>query len=160
MDMHIRPYLSRIGKKGGRATSKAKSAAARKNGALGGRPKQHKEATAGQALEAVRKGEDWRTAFMNFVDGFRRQPSLELIKNPPRRDRADPKMYALLQSICIKLCQEKDLPIEQWLTDRAFLPEPWFVSGMKSLYATALRESPVPFRKNNIFVLGNFLDRV
>lgn len=160
MQKHIRAYLSRIGKKGGQAKSQAKITAARKNGALGGRPKQYEEATAYQALEDVKKGEDWQIVYMDFVDGFRRSPSLKWLKEPPRRDHASPKLYALLQSICIKLCLENDLPIRGWLTERAFLREPWFVSGMKSLYATALRESPVPFRKNNIFVMGNFLDRV
>jgi hypothetical protein len=31
---------------------------------------------------------------------------------------------------------------------------------VESLKATALVESPAPFRKRNIFVLGNFLSRV
>lgn len=39
------------------------------------------------------------------------------------------------------------------------LPEPWFVAGVENLKATALVESPLPFRRNNIFVLGNFLSR-
>jgi hypothetical protein len=39
------------------------------------------------------------------------------------------------------------------------LSEPWFVSGMENLKASALLESPLPFRRNNVFVLGNFLSR-
>ncbi|NCO37375.1 MAG: hypothetical protein COZ06_23865 [Armatimonadetes bacterium CG_4_10_14_3_um_filter_66_18] len=39
------------------------------------------------------------------------------------------------------------------------LPEPWFVSGIENLKATALVESPTHFRKRRIFVLGNFLER-
>jgi hypothetical protein len=31
---------------------------------------------------------------------------------------------------------------------------------MESLKATALVESPLPYRRNNIFVLGNFLTRI
>jgi hypothetical protein len=40
-----------------------------------------------------------------------------------------------------------------------FLPDPWFVAGIENLKASALVESPVQFRRNNIFVLGNFLSR-
>jgi hypothetical protein len=39
------------------------------------------------------------------------------------------------------------------------LPRPWFVAGVENLKATALVESPLPFRRNNVFVLGNFLSR-
>jgi hypothetical protein len=38
--------------------------------------------------------------------------------------------------------------------------DPWFVSGMESLKAIALVESPLPFRLRKIFVLENFLSRV
>jgi len=39
MNKAIQQYLSKLGKKGGQSTSAAKTTAARKNGALGGRPK-------------------------------------------------------------------------------------------------------------------------
>lgn len=42
MDKKVREYLAAIGKEGGSATSKAKAAAARKNGAMGGRPRKRK----------------------------------------------------------------------------------------------------------------------
>lgn len=41
--MSIAEYLKQIGFKGGSATSKAKTAAARKNGKKGGRPKKKPE---------------------------------------------------------------------------------------------------------------------
>lgn len=160
MDVQIRKYLASIGRTGGRRRSHAKVRAARKNGALGGRPRIHREATAWLAAKEVISGEDWRIAFMNFVDGFRRRPSYSLIRIEPRALRADPRSYALLQSICIQLCLEHGLTPKGWLALRAYLDKPWFVSGIKSLYATALKESPIPFRKNNIFVLGNFMSRV
>jgi len=46
-----------------------------------------------------------------------------------------------------------------WANRPLVLAEPWFVSGMENLKATALVESPVQFRRNNVFVLGNFLSR-
>jgi DNA invertase Pin-like site-specific DNA recombinase len=42
--MNITKYLSEIGRKGGKAKSRAKLAAARANGKLGGRPKKPKRA--------------------------------------------------------------------------------------------------------------------
>jgi general stress protein YciG len=39
MNRAVKEYLASIGQKGGQSTSDAKTAAARKNGALGGRPK-------------------------------------------------------------------------------------------------------------------------
>ena len=160
MQLHIKKYLSEIGRAGGESRSPAKTLAARKNGKLGGRPKRFREITASQAMQGVLKGEDWKVSFMNFVDGFRRHPDFSLIREDPRELHPDEKMYALLQSIGIQLCSEHGMRPRGWLVKRAFLPEPWFVSGMKSLYASALKESPVSFRKNNIFVLENFLVRV
>jgi len=160
MDKGIKAYLKSIGKKGGQSSSEAKVKAAKKNGLLGGRPTLYKEKTAYQTMKEVAGGEDWKIAYMNFVDGFRRRPSVSLIEKDPKSIQSDPKMYALIQSICIQLCLEHNLPAKGWLTKRAFLSTPWFVSGMKSLYAMALKESPAPFRKNNIFVLGNFLARI
>jgi hypothetical protein len=42
MDKKVREYLAAIGKEGGSSTSKDKAAAARKNGALGGRGRKRK----------------------------------------------------------------------------------------------------------------------
>lgn len=39
MKRHIRKFLAEIGSKGGKAKSEAKAAAAKKNGAKGGRPR-------------------------------------------------------------------------------------------------------------------------
>jgi hypothetical protein len=160
MQTKIRTYLQQIGKRGGQVSSIPKAKDSRKNGLLGGRQKLFKEKTACEAMQEVLNGEDWKIAYMNFVDGFRRRPSLSLVEKDPKHFRSQPKMYALLQSICTQLCLENRLPLRGWLTQNAFLSEPWFVSGMNSLYAMALKESPVAFRKNNIFVLENFLSRV
>jgi len=42
--MNVKQYLAGIGRKGGQAKSRAKLAAARANGKLGGRPKKPKRA--------------------------------------------------------------------------------------------------------------------
>jgi hypothetical protein len=47
-----------------------------------------------------------------------------------------------------------------WVWAVPSLKEPWFLSGMESLKAIAIVESPVFFRRRKIFVLENFLYRV
>ena len=46
-----------------------------------------------------------------------------------------------------------------WTSGVGPLDRPWFVSGYESLKASALAESPAPFRSRNVFVLANFLER-
>ncbi len=55
---------------------------------------------------------------------------------------------------------ELDISVPDWASSFMWLKFPWFVSGIVHLKASAILESPVEFRGNNIFVLGNFLSRV
>jgi hypothetical protein len=48
----------------------------------------------------------------------------------------------------------------EWILTVPAPRDPWFVSGMESLKAIAIVESPLPFRIRKIFVLENFLSRV
>ncbi len=57
------------------------------------------------------------------------------------------------------VCAEVSLPSPGWCCGVEALDSPWFVAGIENLKASALIESPVRFRKRNIFVLANFLDR-
>ena len=100
----------------------------------------------------------WKTWLFNFVDAFRADPNKELIALPPAPG-ISVRMQALLASTVEAMSAEKELPFPPWCQACESLPDPWFVSGMESLKAMALLESPVYFRKRNIFVLGNFLDR-
>lgn len=101
----------------------------------------------------------WKTWLFNFVDAFRVQPKIELIKSPPPLE-VSPRIAALLASTVETLCGGAQLIPPFWCQASEGLADPWFVSGMESLKAAALVESPVHFRKRNIFVLGNFLTRV
>lgn len=102
--------------------------------------------------------ESWKIHIFNFVDGFKRSLDPKLILLPPVRS-LDPKLYALLCSIVKDLTQKFRLPTPSWAKRRYFLKDPWFVSEMENLKASALIESPIPYRENNIFVHENFLDR-
>lgn len=103
--------------------------------------------------------ESWRIHLMNFVDAFRRSHEAALIDSAPV-DALDPKNLCLISSTVEKLCSEIHREIPPWCAGIKCLKEPWFVSGMNNLKATALQESPAVFRKRNIFVLANFLDRI
>lgn len=100
----------------------------------------------------------WKPYFLDFVDAFRRAAGLSLVAEPPD-ERLSSRLQALFASTVERLCAERGRPAPLWCAGVRSLAEPWFVSGMESLKAAALVESPAQFRKRNIFVLGNFLDR-
>lgn len=66
----------------------------------------------------------------------------------------------MLAATAEHLCLENKLTLPQWIQNIKACDKPWFVSGMESLKAIALVESPLPFRLRKIFVLENFLARV
>lgn len=101
---------------------------------------------------------DWKVPLLNCVDALRRTHDYRLIHDAPC-DHLTVNLAALLASVVETLCHECDMDVPPWCAAVAPLPAPWFVAGMQSLKATALVESPVHFRKRNIFVLGNMLER-
>jgi hypothetical protein len=72
----------------------------------------------------------------------------------------DEKMDAVLASVAESICDELKLPIPDWLSKVPACREPYFVSGLENLKATAIVESPLRFRIRKVFVLENFLHRV
>jgi hypothetical protein len=102
--------------------------------------------------------ENWVIYLMDFVDDFR------YYKNPDAlRDTfvmSDERMDAMLASTASQLCKELDIVIPDWLWQVPSCKDPWFVSGMESLRALTLVQSPMYFRLRKIFVLENFLNRV
>ena len=95
---------------------------------------------------------------MELVDGFRRtlDPRLLLLPPPPGLPA---ELHALLASVVLALCWEAGIDPPSWARVRRFLPRPFFPSETESLKASALVESPLAFRRNNIYVLDNFLER-
>jgi len=100
----------------------------------------------------------WKIYFMDFVDEFRRTPDPRLIMLPPPKE-LDERLYALTASIVCSLSSEVSMQIPDWASRIYFLKDPWFPSGSESLKAMNILESPLHFRKNNIFVGSNFLER-
>lgn len=115
--------------------------------------------TVATAFKIERDGFDsWKIHLFDLVDEFRRTADGRLVILPPPSS-ADHRISALYASTVRVLCEEVGICAPRWATLRRFLPKPWFVSGMNSLKASALLESPLAFRANNIFVHANFLVR-
>jgi hypothetical protein len=112
------------------------------------------------AMKIARDGFDsWKIHLFDFVDEFRRTADARLLILPPPSS-TEIKIAALIQSTVHALCEEVSIDTPRWAIRRRFLPEPWFIAQMHSLKASAILESPISFRANNIFVLENFLTRV
>jgi transcriptional regulator with XRE-family HTH domain len=102
--------------------------------------------------------DSWRIHLMDFVDRFRAKPTPDLVRTPPAMD-LDPSLAALLASTVDTLCAEQGWDPPDWSASVRALRDPWFVAGVENLKVSALVESPVRFRRRNLFVLGNFLAR-
>ena len=100
----------------------------------------------------------WTVHLLDFVDAFRRKPSFELVRDSPPPVQEE-RLGALLAGTTEALCREAALREPPWCGSVPALADPWFVSGVENLKASALAESPLPFRRRNLFVLGNFLAR-
>lgn len=111
-----------------------------------------------EATHRVSLGEPWRNPYFDFVDSFRATRSSLLIAERPV-DGLEIKMLALICSIVMQLCEELKVAPPEWAKLSIGLETPWFVSKFRSLRAMCLVESPIYFKRNNIFVGGNFLER-
>ncbi len=103
--------------------------------------------------------ETWKIHFMNFVDEFRRTQDSSLILLAPV-SQLDTRLKALIAGVVTSLCGEIDSEVPDWAAREYYLDKPWFVSGVESLKASAILESPQHFRRHNVFVHENFLQRV
>ena len=100
----------------------------------------------------------WRIALFDFVDNFRRHKNPTAIEEPFEIN--DDRMDAVLAGVIESLCDEMDMPIPAWLDNVPACREPYFVSGVENLKASAIVQSPVHFRIRKVFVMENFLHRV
>ena len=101
----------------------------------------------------------WPLHLFDAVDAFRRTGSEDLVRMAPVAP-LDPRLRALIASTVEALCVELSLEAPAWCRGVGRLGRPWFVSGVENLKASALVESPARYRRRNVFVLANFLERV
>jgi hypothetical protein len=99
----------------------------------------------------------WKIHLMNFVDDFRYHKDLSAMSEPFKSGESD--MDALLASTAEALCDELQQEPPSWLASVPACREPYFVSGLESLKAITLVQSPLRFRIRKIFVSENFLSR-
>ena len=121
-------------------------------GHLGGRT------SAREATQRVVLGEDWQIAYFDFIDSFLATKCDLLIETRPV-DGLDIKSLALICAIVMQLCDENKVQPPEWAKLSLELEEPWFVSKFKSMRALSLVDSPIYFKRNNIFVGDDFLRR-
>ena len=106
----------------------------------------------------IASGKDWQIPLFNLVDSLRRDKNRKLI-DPTPVINLDKKYRALLAAVIESLCEELNIHTPWWTRAVEPLLCPWFISNIENLKASALIEAPIHFRKRNIFVLNNFLDR-
>lgn len=102
--------------------------------------------------------DSWKIHLMNMVDEFRSSLDMRILLLPPPQE-IDVRLKSLIASVASYLCEEAMVAPPTWTQKSYYLSEPWFISEIEGLKAFALLESPLQFRKNNIFVLNNFLQR-
>jgi hypothetical protein len=118
--------------------------------------------------EALLKGQDLPVLMLgDLLDDFRQRSStpeekLTLVRDAPVwldvETHADCNAY--LAAVAETLCREASIPPPAWTeTPLCYLHRPWFAGGMETLKAILLVESPVPFRRRNLFVSANALAR-
>jgi DNA-binding Lrp family transcriptional regulator len=105
-----------------------------------------------------------RDAFLReFLDEFyvsdaRQQAAM--IEKEPALDVADNRANAYYAAVAEHLALRNDLAIPRWaIAAERFLSRPFFPSGLESLKATSLVESPTAFRRRMIFVGADPLSR-
>jgi len=119
----------------------------------------HPESVRAAGMRVLADGaESWTVHLFDFVDAFRRTHDPELIREPIP-ELGTERLAAVFAGTVEALCAETEMCAPPWCQAVPGLPTPWFVSGVENLKASALAESPVPFRRRNVFVLRNFLAR-
>jgi hypothetical protein len=114
--------------------------------------------TARAATERVVAGENWQIAYFDFVDSFLFAKNHLLVSQRPI-DGLDLRSLSLICSIVMQLCEDHKVEAPEWAKLSLELDEPWFISKFKSLRAICLVQSPLFFKRNNIFVGDDFLKR-
>jgi hypothetical protein len=118
---------------------------------------------------AMRRGEPltlWRLG--DFVDDFRLRTAnadekLALVREAPVwvESPSQEDCNAYWAAMVETLCREAGLQPPEWTESaRCYLHRPWFAGGLDGLKAILLAESPVAFRRRNLFVSSDALARV
>jgi hypothetical protein len=106
-------------------------------------------------------GEPFDPLVREFLDTFYGSNSdmmVRAIRGTPAR--IDPVHDAYLGAVAEHLALRFGLPVPQWVEEpHRFLAKPFFAGGLETLKAILLVESPLAFRRRQIFVSANALSR-
>jgi len=107
----------------------------------------------------------WRLG--DFTDDFRlrattAEEKLALVNEAPVWIETPSQAHcnAYWAAMVETLCREAGLRPPDWTeSPRCYLHRPWFAGALENLKAILLAESPVAFRRRNLFVSANALTR-
>jgi hypothetical protein len=106
-------------------------------------------------------GEPFDPLLSEFLDEFytgSTDAKLQSISCVP--DRLSPVKDAYLAAVAEHLALRFKLPVPDWVNaPERFLEQPFFAGGLEDLKAILLVESPLAFRRRQIFVSANSLSR-
>jgi hypothetical protein len=111
--------------------------------------------------EAASAGEAFDPALREFLDAFYLgAPLMRRAALAAEPARLAPVKDAYLAAVAEHLALRFELDTPPWTeAPHRFLREPYFAGGMESLKAILLVESPLAFRRRNIFVSADALSR-
>lgn len=101
-----------------------------------------------------------RRAALSFVEDYDRAEAegrRDLVTGRPG-PTGDSRYDALLAALVEHLCSRDGQPSPAWTRDdNRFLDRWWFMSGLLSLHAIALAESPISFARRGVFICDGAL---
>ncbi len=107
--------------------------------------------------------EEIKYMLANFIDEFNgadMEKKKKMVERSPFSPVMDKKNSAYIAAMIEELCFTNNMEIPGWVFDKKFqLKEPFFVGELESLKAFLIVESPLSFRRRNIFVSQNVLKR-
>jgi hypothetical protein len=116
----------------------------------------------------LERGENFPDAMLaDFIDDFRLRTKdaaekKALVFEEPGKIEVEGyrDANAYLAAVAETLSREAGLAPPDWSEkSEYFLPEPWFAGGLENLKVILLVESPIPFRRRNLFVSENAMSR-
>jgi hypothetical protein len=119
--------------------------------------------TLASVAERVCAGENLRFAVRELLDEFslRSRDDLRARALAEEPARVDPQTDAYLAALAEHLARTHGLDVPTWaLDDDRTLDRMWFPGVAPGFRPTALRESPVAFRRRGIFIARGALSRV
>jgi len=119
--------------------------------------------TVAGVADRVRQGEDLRFAVRELLDefAFRGRDDLRAAALAQEPAPVDPRVDAYLGALAEHLARTCGLSVPSWaLSESRMLDHMWFPGVALGFRPTALRESPVAFRRRGIFIARGALSRV